>query len=175
MTPTQKLYLTTFLWTGIPFGTISTLLFMPDNISGIIAKWSFLTMFYGLSMSLILGKLTFYRMKKQGIEITEENLKTEQSKTIVADISQELLLERLHQDSIMNRMIIRSDKNIIHIRSGLSRWSWGEQIYIRLKADQPATQTIEISSKPVLSLTIFDYGKNRENVERIVRLIKTTT
>lgn len=61
----------------------------------------------------------------------------------------------------------RMDDDKIVLKVGWSIWSWGEIIKIDFSDDK----TISISSRCKVPLQMIDYGKNRENVERLVSKI----
>ncbi len=57
----------------------------------------------------------------------------------------------------------RMDDDKVVLKAGWSVWSWGEIIKIDFSDDK----TITISSRCVFPLQLIDYGKNREDVERL--------
>lgn len=57
------------------------------------------------------------------------------------------------------------------IKTGISLRSWGEKLEVALAAD-PAGTRVEVRSAAKLGTTLFDYGKNAENVEKVVALIR---
>jgi hypothetical protein len=46
--------------------------------------------------------------------------------------------------------------------------SWGERVVLRLRAVDPSVTSIEITSSASFRLTYVDYGKNEQNVQRVV-------
>jgi hypothetical protein len=59
---------------------------------------------------------------------------------------------------------------IVRARSRISRLTWGERIECRVQGVEGGSQ-VSIRSRPLLRTTIQDFGRNRENVERIRTLL----
>ncbi len=60
----------------------------------------------------------------------------------------------------------------IDARAGMTWKTWGDVVSFDVrKIDSDRTQ-IEVSSRPVVRTTLVDYGKNLENVEKIIKFIK---
>lgn len=60
----------------------------------------------------------------------------------------------------------------ISARSRASRWSSGEQITVTL-TEQNSNQThVQIESRPLRLLTLFDFGANRNNVEQFAAFLQ---
>ncbi len=168
-----KLHLKVFLFTGVTYGLILFLLDLMNNNEFALSKFLFMTLFFGITMSLTLVPLHKYRLKKIGIqEITDENLKVNQSKTLNSELNTAALIEILASDPIIGKMKMIETKNGIHLKTGISWKSWGENIKITLKSEQDSRFEYEISSSPKLKTTIVDYGKSLENIKRIEKLIK---
>jgi hypothetical protein len=54
----------------------------------------------------------------------------------------------------------------VEVRTTTSWRSWGEVLTVELRADGLVTD-VKISSRPVVQLTLVDYGRGRDNVEAI--------
>ncbi len=75
----------------------------------------------------------------------------------------------------VNRCKLKSasqEDRIIHGTIGISWKSFGELVYLSLKSAGENKTVIEIKSKPKIPTTLVDYGKNKENVERIAAFIR---
>lgn len=73
-------------------------------------------------------------------------------------------------DTTLNGKITIQDRaaGLIEARTGLTWKSFGEDILFTLRqVDEKQTQ-IRIASRPIFLITWVDYGKNAENVERII-------
>lgn len=56
---------------------------------------------------------------------------------------------------------------IIHLKCGISWESWGEKITVRVFDNQDGNTRLIIHSKSALPTTLIDWGKNRQNVQRV--------
>ena len=48
--------------------------------------------------------------------------------------------------------------------------SWGEELEIKIEQITPDRCLINLSSKPILSTTLVDYGKNKRNIKKLVQI-----
>jgi hypothetical protein len=77
--------------------------------------------------------------------------------------------------SLFRRCIIQEENRSlgrIVARTGINWKTWGDVITISFKRTGSNCTYIQISSRPNARTTIVDYGKNLENVERIVSFLK---
>lgn len=175
MKPLTKLYLKTFLLTGIPYGLIMIGFDLLDGDGFKLWKFLSLTFFFGITMSLILVSFHKYRLKKNGIqEITDENLEVTQTKEIKTKLGKTELINKLKTDPIIGKMKMTETENGIALKTGMTWKSWGEEISIVLKSETDSDFEYQISSSPKLKTTIVDYGKNLQNLNRIENVIKNT-
>jgi hypothetical protein len=61
----------------------------------------------------------------------------------------------------------------IHLSEGVTFKSWGESMTISFFDPMDGGTRLIVSSKPKLTTTLVDYGKNRKNVEAIVQYINS--
>lgn len=172
MKPITKLYIKTFLLTGIPYGLIMTGIDIAAGSGFSLWKFLFLTFFFGVTMSI--GMVTFhrYRLKKNGIrELTDENLKVSQTKDFKSKLNRQELIEKLKSDPIIGKMEMTEVENGILINSGMSWKSWGEEIKIILNSNRDEEFVYRVSSKPKLKMTLVDFGKSHSNINRIEKVI----
>jgi len=173
MKPITKLYLKTFLLTGIPYGLIMLGFDLADGNGFRLWKFLFLTFFFGITMSLILVSFHRYRLKKNGVqELTNQNLGVSQMKNLKSELNTSELIEKLKTDPIIGKMKMQEIENGIVLKTGMTWKSWGEEIRIILQTKGESDFDYQISSSPKLKTTIVDYGKNLENVTRIENVIK---
>ncbi|MBK7232049.1 MAG: hypothetical protein IPH93_07245 [Saprospiraceae bacterium] len=168
MKPIYKLYLITFLATGITYGLLMSLIEWADGSR--LSGWQIIyrTSYFGLAMSLIIVSYHKYRLKKIGIrELTEENLGVSHNKILKSKLNIMELIEELKKDPIFGKMKISEKESEILIRSNLTWESWGEEIKIILNKHIADEYEYQVSSRPKFSLTLVDYGKNLENMMRI--------
>jgi hypothetical protein len=173
MKTTTKLYLKTFLFTGIPYGLIMTGYDLAVGNGFILWKFLFLTFFFGITMSLFFVLPHKNRLKKIGNrEVTTENLKLIQTKNIQTKLNKKELIEKLKTDQIIGKMKMVEMENGILLKSDMTWKSWGEEIKILLISTKDTEFEYKITSRPRVKITLLDYGKNLENIHRIETVIK---
>lgn len=174
MSHLTRQYLLVFFVTGVPF---AVLLGMVDYATGDFHIWKSILQgfFFGVAMSLTLVTLQRYRMRKVGIDHgSKDDFKTHQEKELVTWITPETLFTKLREDPVFGKMDIKPIGKSIEIRTRATWWSFGERIRIDHRQGDPGKYIYHISSKPLLSTTVMDYGKNKENVDRIALLLHNT-
>jgi hypothetical protein len=81
-------------------------------------------------------------------------------------------LERALQRSGVGGTVER-EENVLHMKPKYSFESLGEHVQARLDPVKEQETQITITSRSLLKATLFDYGKNKKNIERIVvRLVE---
>ncbi|MEM6265742.1 MAG: hypothetical protein AAGI38_24790 [Bacteroidota bacterium] len=174
MKPTTKLFLKTFLATGVPFGLTMSAIDIFTGEGFMIGKFLFMTFFFGLTMSLFFVYTAKKNLKKQGItEITDEHLKVVQTKYFTSGLNLIELTEKLKASPISQRMKVKEVENGILLQTGASWKSWGEEIRITQKSAREPNYEYQVSSSPRLKTTLVDYGKNLENLNQIERLMNS--
>src|ERR1700741_678421 len=104
MKPIMKLYLKTFLLTGIPYGLMMLGLDLIVGNGFEISKFLFLTLFFGITMSLILVSFHRYKLKKNGVkEITDADLEVNQIKNVKSALNKKEMIEKLKSDPIIGK------------------------------------------------------------------------
>jgi hypothetical protein len=56
-------------------------------------------------------------------------------------------------------------------KRGMTLRSWGEEVKIEILGDGIGGSTVRAESKATVSTTVFDYGQNKENLERIFAIL----
>ncbi|HFS68208.1 MAG TPA: hypothetical protein ENK91_11000 [Bacteroidetes bacterium] len=170
------MYLKIFIHTGISFGILMAIFnsiqygFIFGIISGILSG-----LFFGFFMSLIIGtlhKITTKNNSKEDNKVYQTiKIKLNQSFDEVFD----LCLKSLNKLKISK--VIKSDfeGKLIQVKTSMSWKSFGEIITFSLIGLNENSTKIIISSKPSLSTTIVDYGKNLENLETIKSFLTKNT
>ncbi len=175
MKPTTKLYLKIFLYSGVFFGLLTVIM---DLIFGDkLSIWEFLAaaLFFGVFMSLVLVSINIYNLKKMGLkDFSDEDLAVKQKREIVSTLNIPEIIERLKKDEKTGKMKLKMLENGIQLTSGVSWESWGEVINIIQIPNGENKYKYQIMSKPKLSTSIIDYGKNFENVTRIKKILEDT-
>jgi len=176
MEPIARLYVKAFLITGIPFGL---LMMVYDVLAGepfSIWRFLFLTVFFGVTMSIVLVSLHRYRLRKNGIkELTESNLKVIQKRKYVSSLSKQEFMNKLADDEILGAMNLTELENGIKLSSGMTWKSWGETITVIINPISQDEYEYEIISKPKVNAAMVDYGKNLENVNRVEEILQNVT
>ena len=132
-----------------------------------------MTLFFGISMSLILVSFHIYRLKKNGIQrINNENVGVNQSRSLITELNTTDIIDKLKINPIIRKMKMTEIKNGVLLKSGMTWKSWGEEIKIILKSENETDFEYQISSRPKLKTTLVDYGKNLENLILIENSIK---
>lgn len=173
MTPVQKLYIKIFLYTGVAFGLISTVI-DPLILGEPFVLWKFLfkSVFFGLFMSLALVSWHLRELKKMGVKnMSDENLAIRQKKTIKTHFSKDEIVNKLKSTPNLDNRSLKESTNSIMIKTKMSWKSWGERISISFNEVEDGIQEITISSKPKAIFAFIDYGKNKKNVLQIEELL----
>jgi hypothetical protein len=124
-------------------------------------------------MALFLTYLHKRELRKRGIlEFTDENLNVNQQTEIISDLSINDLIDKLKNDSNFKKMNVEKTDNGFILKSGIKLTSWGEKIEITESKNENDKRILIISSKPRLITTVVDYGQNKENIDKINKLIK---
>jgi len=175
MKPTLKIYLISFLATSIPYGIMMYAFEYYDRIDNndhILWQPIISAVIFGLIMSVFFSVMQKRRLKKAGYpKLTNNLLKVKQKKTIETNLTQEKIIDILKDSNEFKKSKIRSLTNSIIIRKKMSWFSWGEIITISF--DVKGDNKIAIESKPYLPTTLIDYGVNINNVDNVIKVIKT--
>lgn len=169
MSPKFKYYLQLFLLMGIPF---SVMMAFTDWLFGdqiYFLKYLFLAVFFGGSMSFTLGSIHINRLRKLGV--TDDSLYSigvSREMEFRSELSLERIIEKLKSAS---KYTLRTDKDEIKLSMPVTMNSWGEHVKIKYLFQQGDQNVYRLSSKPIMRLTLVDFGKNRENLDRILEII----
>ena len=99
MNPLTKLYLRTFLLTGIPYGIMMIGFDLMDGDEVTLWKFLFLTISFGLLMSLTLVGFHRYRLRKSGVkDMDEASLAVRQEKMIQSSFNLPQAMKALEAD-----------------------------------------------------------------------------
>jgi len=175
MKPIHKLFLISFLATSVPYGIMMYFFEYSDNVDSneqILWQLIISAVIFGLIMSVFFSVMQKRRLKKAGYpKLTDKLLKVKQSKTIETDLTQAEIFDILKESNEFKKSKIKSLTNSLIIRKKMSWFSWGEIITILF--DVKESNKIRIESKPYLPTTLIDYGVNIDNVDNVIKIIKT--
>ncbi|GAB1370592.1 hypothetical protein MASR1M45_06530 [Candidatus Kapaibacterium sp.] len=177
MTITVKLFMQNFIFTGIPFGLFYGILMMGfDLLEGNrFSFWKFilLSFFYGTAMSLFFFYMKKYRLKKMGLnDITDQNFGVRHSKRFNSKLSLSEIKNKLISDVIFKKMKLSEIENGLFLKSKMDWYSWGEEIRIIQQSNNGSDFDYQLICSPRFKATLFDFGKNIENIKRIEKLTK---
>ncbi|HDH05347.1 MAG TPA: hypothetical protein ENH01_06495 [Nitrospirae bacterium] len=132
----------------------------------------------GLVMFLIIGLLHIHAVKKIAPELSEESYGIHHVRDIKLqypyDRAFNLCIESLGR--IKNCKIRMQDRTAGQIiaKTSINWKTWGDTISLEIKRIDDTQTHVKTSSRPSMSTTIVDYGKNLENVEKILSFLKNT-
>ncbi len=168
----MKMYVRLFLYTSISFGLLKGIrVGLATGVESGIKAGAISGLFFGIGMSLILGTIYRLRIKKMGIV---GDLGPVQSTTVELisnlDFAYDKCIQALNQFGAKIKLQNQA-KSEIKATTGITWKSWGEVLSLHLIHIGNQKVKIEISSFPKLRTTIVDYGKGRENVQKIANLL----
>jgi hypothetical protein len=173
----MKRNITIFLLSGIPFGLFigiwySHLYGYETGMKGGILAGVFL----GLLTYIILGLLHIQAVKKISNREFSSHLRIHHTRDIDLqlpyDKAYDLCIKSLghiKKCSIQNE---NPSEGRIVMKTGLNWKTWGDTITFDVKRINNNQTRVTVSSRPTARTTIVDYGKNLENVEKIVSFLK---
>ena len=168
MKPLTKHYLKTFLIVAIPFALGMAFLQWTSGNPINVTKLLLQMIFFGVLMTITLVYLQRTALQKNGIQnITEEHLQVRQQATLHSNLDQTALLQKIKSDPVLSKMTINTSGKDIILQSKPSWKSWGEKMTITVQSRGANGFEYQVTSQPRLWTTLFDYGKNLENVRRV--------
>ena len=127
---------------------------------------------FGLLFAFVITIAQVAGLKKIGeTEFTDETLAVIQLKTIQTKKSFDDVISILEKSDKFNQVKIVTSQKKMEITGSLSLKSWGEHIEITLTQSQDNLNTFELLSRPSVRTTMADYGKNRQNVLQLERIL----
>ena len=168
----MKLYIKLLLFAGIMyivFIGIYSVLFRNTEYTFLDVVTSGLL--FGITMSIGLGSTHYFAIREIRSDSSNSKSTVHQSREINLNVpigkDHELCIESLK--FIKKGKLLKNDNTngIIEAKAGLTWKTFGDRIKFNLKKTDGHTTLIEVSSKPLLKITLVDYGKNLENVNKI--------
>jgi hypothetical protein len=92
-------------------------------------------------------------------------------KLVKSQVTKVEIIGRIKSDPHFGKMKLLEVGDGISLTSKMSFKSWGESITIIPVEKNDGILEFSVTSKPKLSTTLFDYGKNLEIVNRLASLI----
>jgi len=137
---------------------------------------------YSIVLSVVIS-LFFTAMHVNTIrKVVTENInfdryKIKHSKVINLNVNEQELVQLLKDElDDKNWSLLKEseseDEIVLKFKTPISWNSWGEVVYVRFFPGETTNIQIEITSIPILSSTILDYGKNKNNVDMLSERVK---
>jgi uncharacterized protein (DUF1499 family) len=168
----SSLFFRVFCFCGILFGALQAFLAAVQGASAGETVFIGLSagLFFGLFLAAFVTAAHHWRLKKTGMNpaTTDTRVDVQERITLPLPSDQALALCRPAVTQVPRASDVQVDAAtaMVAARVGMSWASFGEHIECRVTPAEGAA-VVSIRSRPVLATTIADYGKNRENVERI--------
>jgi uncharacterized protein (DUF1499 family) len=168
----SSLFFRVFCFCGILFGALQALLAAVQGASAGETVFIGLSagLFFGLFLAAFVTAAHHWRLKKTGMNpaTTDTRVDVQERITLPLPSDQALALCRSAVTQVPRASDVQVDAAaaMVAARVGMSWASFGEHIECRVTPAEGAA-VVSIRSRPVLATTLVDYGKNRENVERI--------
>ena len=174
---TADIYRKIFIFATIPFGLctgIATGLWAgleTGLIAGVVGG-----LIYGFFMSLILGAMQQFYTRLLKTDYSENLLGVHQVQAVTLDqpFDDAYATCQFTLEELAKCKITQQDKELGIIRAEITAtWkSFGENILLTVSPDGTDLSKVTISSKPTVTTTIVDYGKNAENMRAIIELLQ---
>jgi len=175
MKPILILFLKNILLIGITYGLFMFVFDLAFGIDFGLEKSIYRAIIFGVSMSLIFILAQLYSLKKSGVtKFTSDNLKVKQSRILKSKLTKQEIIDKLENDTRFTIIKFQENENRIYLKTQTSFKSWGEKITITVHPLENEFNEYKITSRPALSTTLADFGKNFQNVNRIEELIINT-
>ncbi|AWB43642.1 hypothetical protein DCC85_04990 [Paenibacillus sp. CAA11] len=129
---------------------------------------------FGLIMTLGTGWIQHRNLKKTGNRGQEVKVKNVIQMRVEGSREEifELCLRSLGEIKRTKVKSTSPDEGIIQASAGISWLTWGDVIEFQIKSAGEEHYFVQVLSRPAVSTTLIDYGKNLDNVQRILRYFK---
>ncbi|TXC90451.1 hypothetical protein FS935_10960 [Metabacillus litoralis] len=169
-----KTFIKIFIFTSIPFGFfmyIQALIF--NNSEPSASLYIIIGLVFGLFMSLILTILDYQSNKSIG-EGKSSGVHKKGSIEVQLP-GHEAFKVCKKVGSVLNGARIsyeNQQKGLLIIKTGISWKTWGDIIEVVVEEVGANSTRVSIQSRPLVPTTLVDYGKNSENIQRIIRYLE---
>lgn len=169
-------FLRVFAFTAIPLGIYFA---ARDLLRGLPAGYAIagglvLGAFFGLIMGLVLSALHAWSVRRRGQDPARTGAAVDVRESLELPLPPDQALERCRAVLQGMRMKdVRVDAAAGTV-SGQARMSWasfGERVECSVAPAEGGSR-VEVRSRPTVETTVVDYGKNRQNVERILAQLR---
>lgn len=140
---------------------------MPNLLSLILIQ----AIAFILILWLVLWWMHRRSIKRRGFSLTKQNLSVVHQRELRLSLPYEQAFTKCKEAILqLSRITLKQEdysKGMLIANSRISWESFGENIALDIRAIDENTTQVGFTSRPIVSTTKFDYGKNLENVERI--------
>ena len=125
-----------------------------------------------IPISLVITYVHVKTLKSLGIsEVLNSHLMLKQNGTFQSTLTKAELIQKLKTNPFFRQMKISETETGVVLKSGATWTSWGELVFIAVNPKGNGISEIQVESKPLVFTTLFDTGKNLENVVRMERMV----
>ena len=174
----MKFYFKLFASLGPPFGLCMGVFFgiLHGPLAGLIGGLA-CAVFYGAIMSLVLGSLHRAAVRRlPGGQDSPKALGTEHVRRLMVEIpyDQAFDLCLASASALRNAKIDEQDRQRgqLTLKTGSSWRSFGERIDLEVTSVATDRCLVRVCSRPAVGTTMLDFGKNLDNVERLIRFLE---
>ena len=131
----------------------------------------------GIVFAVFFGTIYIEELKKSlSNNINIDRYKVKHTETITIQANEEDVIELVKNKVNKKKSKLleegeSEDEYTLKYRTPMSYKSWGEIVFIQIRNHNHPDITTEITSIPMLSTTMLDYGKNKNNVHFIRRIL----
>lgn len=167
----QKTFL--FLLTSIPYGILMGF-FLGDEPDSVLKYGVISGIIFGLLMTVILFIIQRKSLKKLGQR--NGNVKVICTAVIEIKGTRHEIFEicKSSLSKIAKCKLEESDfqAGVLKAKAGMTWHTWGDLILFKLEEAQENCYKVLVTSRPIVRSTVIDYGKNMDNINRIIELFK---
>jgi hypothetical protein len=166
-----------FLAGGIPFGILTGAFysFRYDLQTGLISGLA-AGIVSGLAMSFILGLLHIRAVKKIAPELNEEAYRIHHVRNVRLQMPYDnafnLCIKSITPVKNCRIREIDRSKGSITAKTPVNWKTWGDTIIFEIAETDNGYTDVKVSSRPTARTTLVDYGKNLDNVEKIISFLE---
>jgi len=170
----MKRYLILFMATGLPM-TLLGIPFTQEHgfplgpVLGLCAG-----VFVGGTVTIVFGIPHHRALKRRAAERSEEAIGVHQVDNAQLPLSYDRAFDlSMEAVSLMDCTVQKEDRfrGTIIAKTGMSSKSFGEIVSIEITQAATNSVQIQISSRPKQRTALFDFGKNLDNVDKIIRFL----
>lgn len=171
----MRRFLKTVLFAGVPFGVLMGLAGAESAADFVIIAIVF-GLLFGVVLGGVLSAVQWWmgrRAEGQGGTAAQGGARAHAGaqRSLVVEAPLEDAYRRCLEvtEALRKAEVAEADRGTatIEVRTGTSWKSWGERVTLHLSDEGSGRTTVSITSRPSVRTTIFDYGKNRDNVARV--------